>query len=386
MSATIEQINFSVFRTISKTSRDRFGHTHPGTAREVRQGLLAITDSDGVTGYSFGSADQLRPAVIESFVKPALLGQNVAHRERLWKDMAHGQRGSGGGFTDRALGSVDQALWDLAGRRLNTPVWELLGGARTKVPAYGSTMCGDEIENGLKTPEDYGRFGQELIGRGYKAIKLHTWMPPVSFAPDPKMDAKACAAVREAVGPDVPLMLDAYHWYSRVDALALGRELEKLNYFWYEEPMDEGSVQSYRWLAEQLSIPIVGPEVAPGKEFARAEWIMAGACDILRAGVGDCGGITPTMKAIHVAEAFSMDCEIHGGGAANLAVLGGTTVGRWYERGLLHPHYDYDEVPPHLNSSIDAMDADGNIHMRDLPGLGEDINLDYIKENTVETW
>lgn len=386
MAATIEQIKVSVFNTVSKTSRDKFGHTHPGPAREARQGLLTITDSDGATGYSTASPDQLRPAVLEGNVKPALLGQNGAHRERLWLSMAHSQRGSGGGFTDRALNSVDQALWDLYGRKLDTPVWELLGGAREKVPAYGSTMCGDEIENGLKTPEDYGRFGQELIARGYKAIKLHTWMAPVSFAPDITMDAKACAAVRDAVGPDVPLMLDAYHWYSRMDALALGRELEKLNYYWYEEPMDEASVQSYKWLADQLSIPVIGPEVAPGKDFARVEWAVAGACDILRAGVGDCGGITPTIKAVHVAQAFGMDCEIHGGGAANLAVLGGTTIGRWYERGLLHPHYDYDEVPPHLNSSIDDLDADGYIHMPSRPGLGEDFNLEYIEANTVESW
>lgn len=386
MATTIERVQVDVFRTISKLSRDRFGHTHPGTEHEVRQALLTITDGDGASGYCLVAADQLRPAVLEGFVKPALLGQESAHRERLWQDMASSQRGSGGGFTDRALGFVDQALWDLAGRRLGVPVWELLGGARTKVPAYGSTMCGDEIENGLKTPEDYGRFANQLVERGYQAIKLHTWMPPVSFAPDIGMDAKACAAVRAAVGPDVALMLDAYHWYSRVDALALGRELEQLGYFWFEEPMDEASIQSYKWLADQLSIPVIGPEVAPGKAFTRAEWMVAGACDIVRAGVGDLGGITPTIKTVHLAEAFGMECEIHGGGAANLAVLGATTVGRWYERGLLHPHVDYDDVPPHLNSIIDPLDAAGFVHMPSRPGLGEDLNLDYIAGHTVESW
>lgn len=386
MTAVIESVSVSVFRTVSKTSRDSDGHTHPGEAHEVRQALLRITDSDGATGYCLTSADQLREPILAGHVRNHLVGQDASRRERLWQTMAQTQRGSGGGFTDRALGCVDMALWDLEGRRLGMPVWKLLGGGRTKVPAYASTMCGDEIPGGLATPEDYGVFAAQLVERGYSAIKLHTWMPPVSFAPDTSMDAKACAAVREAVGPDFPLMLDANHWYTRLEALALGRSLEKLGYYWYEEPMEEASVQSYKWLADQLDIPVIGPETAWGKGFARAEWIVAGACDIVRAGVGDCGGITPTMKVVHLAEAFNMECEIHGGGAGNLAVLGGTIFGRWYERGLLHPHYDYDEVPPHLNSRIDDLDAEGFVHMPTLPGLGEDLNLDYIEENTIASW
>ena len=113
---------------------------------------------------------------------------------------------------------------------------------------------------------------------------------------------------------------------------------------------------------------------------------MAGACDLVRAGVNTGGGITPTLKSVHVAEAFGMDCEIHGGGSGNLAVLGAMTNGRWYERGLLHPHYDYDTPPPHLRSIIDPMDADGNVTFTDRPGLGDDYDFDFIHENTVTTW
>ena len=90
-------------------------------------------------------------------------------------------------------------------------------------------------------------------------------MKPVSFAPDPKMDVKACAAVREAVGEGFPLMLDAYHGYSRSDALWLGLELQKLGYAWYEEPMNEASISSYAWLASNLTMPVIGPETADGK-------------------------------------------------------------------------------------------------------------------------
>jgi len=275
------------------------------------------------------------------------------------------------------------ALWDLAGRVLGAPVYKLIGAARDKVPAYGSTMCGDEMAGGLATPDDYARYAEWLLRRGYQAIKLHTWMKPVSWAPDTRMDVKACAAVREAVGPDVKLMLDAYHGYSRSEALWLGRELQKLNYHWYEEPMNEFSISSYAWLSQNLDIPVIGPETADGKFHTRAEWIRAGAGDISRTGVHDVGGIVPALKCIHLAESFGMECEIHGSSAGNLTLCAVQIDGRWYERGLLHPFLDYDEVPEYLNARPDPMDDEGYVHLSQQPGLGDDINVDYINGNLV---
>ncbi|GGL98700.1 mandelate racemase [Nakamurella endophytica] len=387
MQAQIATVTVRVFETLAWTMVDSDGHAHPGPERTTAQALVEITDTDGCTGYCLAQpADAVRQELIDHYVRPILVGRDAFDREWLWQRLAREQRGSMGALLDRTLSAVEQALWDLAGRKLDVPVWKLLGGARSAVPAYGSTMCGDEIEGGLRTPEDYGTFAVQLLEQGYRAIKLHTWMPPVSFAPDPRMDAKACAAVRDAVGPDVPLMLDANHWYTRMEALYLGKALQELDFTWYEEPMDEASMQSYRWLADQLDIPVIGPETAFGKYAVRAEWIMAGACDIVRAGVNTGAGITPTMKSIHVAEAFGMECEIHGGGSGNLALLGAMANGRWYERGLLHPHFDYDRVPPHLHSIVDPLDADGCVAMTDRPGLGDDYDFDHIAAHTVATW
>jgi L-alanine-DL-glutamate epimerase-like enolase superfamily enzyme len=147
--------------------------------------------------------------------------------------------------------------------------------------------------------------------------------------------------------------------------------------------MDEHSLSSYRWLAQNLDIPVLGPEYAGGKFHTRAEWISGGACDIVRTGVMDVGGIGPSMKIVHLAEAFNMECEIHGGGAGNLAVLGAMHNGRWYERGLLHPFLDYDEVPGYLHRLIDPMDRQGYIPMPTGPGLGQEINFDYINSHLV---
>lgn len=382
----IERVSATEFTFPTRRSVDAAGHSHPGPETLARQVLVTLTTDEGHQGHAFGAPEVVRRHVLDAFARKVLVGQDPLHREQLWHSLEHWQRGSAGQLTDRALAVFDQALWDLAGRALKTPVYKLIGGYRDKVPAYGSTMCGDELAGGLATPDDYAAFARKLVDRGYKAIKLHTWMPPVSFAPDPAMDIKACAAVREAVGPGIELMLDGYHNYSRTDALRIGRALEKLGFSWFEEMMNEQSMASYTWLSGQLDIPVIGPESLSGKHHSRADWVQAGACDILRAGVAGTGDIGPALKVAHLAEAFGMNCEVHGNGAANLAVCAAIKNCRWYERGLLHPFLDYDEVPAYLRRLADPMDNEGYVHLSRQPGLGEDIDFDYITAHTVSTY
>jgi len=309
-----------------------------------------------------------------------LVGQDPFYREKIWQSLKERQRLHVGVLSDKVLAAVDLALWDLAGRALNQPVYKLLGAYRDKVKAYASTMCGDDLKGGLDTPEAYAEFALACQQRGYTAFKLHTWMPPMPGAPDPKRDVAACAAVRKAVGDEMVLMLDAFHYYSREEALYLGEALEELDFYWIEEPMDEHSTSSYVWLTDQLSLPVVGPETAEGKMQTRAEWIVRGASDISRGGVGDLGGITPLVKTAHLCESFGVRIEVHGNGAANLQALCAMGIpGEFYERGLLHPFLDYEQPSPWLNALDDPMDEQGYVHVSQKPGLGQDINFDYIR-------
>ena len=366
----------------SSVARDSEGHAHPGEPHPASQSLLRILTDEGVEGQALGAV----PGVIQAIVKPLLIGQDPFYRERIWQTMKERQRLHTGTLADRVLANVDLALWDLAGKALGQPVYKLLGAYRDKVPAYASTMCGDDLAGGLDTPEAYAAFAVQCKERGYPAFKLHTWQPPISGAPNVRRDVAACAAVREAVGPDMDLMVDPYHYYGREEALYLGRELERLGYLWIEEPMPEHSTSSYVWLAEQLTIPVVGPETAEGKMYTRAEWIVRGASDISRGGVSDVGGITPLIKIAHLCESFGVKMEVHGGGAANLHVLCAMGIpGLYYERGLLHPFVDYEEVPPWLEEPVDPMDDHGYVHVSERPGLGVALNEAYIREHTLRT-
>jgi len=383
--ATIESVTITNFATTSRTSVDAEGHAHPSKVElPAIASLLTIRDTDGNEGhFTPTGGDYLRDHVVQTYIEPILLGKDPLRREQIWNDLYLAQRGSYGHLHDRALAFVEMALWDLAGRRFGVPVWKLAGGFRDKVQAYASTMCGDEVPGGLSSPGDYAAFAEQLAGEGYRGIKLHTWMPPVSFAPDVKMDIAACAAVREAVGPDVQLMLDPHHWYNRTDALHLAKEISKLGFTWMEEPMDEYSMSSYKWLVEQVDVLVAGPESVDGKFRSRAEWAASGSVDILRIGALSAGGISAALKVCALAEGFGMDCEIHGGGSGALALVGSAPNARWYERGLLHPHYDYETPPPHLHSIIDPIDTSGNVELPDLPGLGDDINFEYIEEHRI---
>lgn len=368
------------FRYQSRTVRDSEGHTHPGPAREATQHLVTVVTDEGAEGHCFGAG----PEVIRGLVKPLIVGEDPYDREKIWRHLNEMQRGNRATLTDRVIAVVDLALWDLAGRALNLPAHKLLGGFRTKVKAYASTMCGDELEGGLNSPQAYADFAVKCKERGYTAFKIHTRMPPIPNTPNPKEDVAICAAVREAVGPDMALMLDCFHWYSREDAYSIGKELERLDYAWIEEPMDEHNTASYVWLTENLTIPVLGPESAEGQLFTRAEWIRQRASDFSRAGVMDVGGITPVMKIAHLCESFGVRLELHSPGAGNLQCLAAMGIpGEYYERGLLHPFLDYEAQSPWLNTIDDPLDGEGYVQVSPRPGLGQDINWDYIRENEV---
>ncbi len=377
---SITGVQALTFRYMSQVGRDDEGHAHPAQAHEARRTITRVRTNIGLDGYCVGGSPESAAVATRM-----IANSNPLDREAIWHKLLQAQRLERQALDDRNLAAIDCALWDFAGRLTGLPVSKLLGGARDRVPAYASTMCGDDIPGGLDSPEAYADFAATCQELGYPAFKLHTWMAP--FGPDLERDIAACRAVRERVGPDMRLMLDPHHHYTRQEARYLGRALEELGFSWMEEPMNEHSTSSYVWLTEQLDLPIVGPETAHGQMYTRAEWILRGASDISRVGVWDVGGITPAIKTVHLCEAFQIRCEVHGGGGANLQLLGAMGIpGEYYERGLLHPHVDHDAESPWLRQPIDAIDREGFVRIPQRPGLGEDLDWDFIQDNIVSDW
>jgi len=327
-------------------------------------GLLTLRTDDGLEGHAFlGSA--MRSAALDArsllqVLKPLVLGQDPLERERLWQAMWQRQRAT----TLRAIGAVDVALWDLVGKIAGLPLHRLLGGYRDSVPAYASSAV-------LPTVEAYAEEAARFQARGWRAYKIH---PPT----EPATDVAVCEAVRRAVGDAYTVMLDSTWAYQYPEALRVGRVAEGLGFYWYEDPLADDDLYNYVKLKQQLSIPILATEYAPGGFTALAPWIVARATDFLRGDVAVKGGITPLLKSAHLAEAFHMNFEIHHGGnslnnVANLHVTLAIRNCEFFEVLLPDAAQKYGLV-----EDI-AVDAAGLVHAPAGPGLGAAIDLALIE-------
>lgn len=382
----IVDIEVISFKTLTHNVGTKWGYGEwLNEPQDSHQSITKIVTDEGVCGYNTGGLGAyFRSATadeVEHMVKHLLVGEDPLDRERLWNLMRDNR-----GFHESLIGNIDAALWDLAGRYAGMSVSQLMGKARDKVRAYASTFPN------MGSPEDYARFALECKHRGYTAFKVHAYIfwDPINDKPAPrrpaypKHDIEVCEAVRGAVGDDMTLMLDPWGIYTLDESIYVGKELERLDYYFLEHPMYEMRVEPYRRLCNELDIAVCAPELADGMHYSRAEWVLQGASDIGRIDV-NFGGITACKKAVDVYEAFGLQCEMHGGWFANSAILGATTEETclFYERGLLRPGFDYDSPEPFLNSPCDPLDDDGNVLLPQGPGLGFDFNWDYIDNNRI---
>jgi len=332
-------------------------------------GIVTVHTDEGVEGHAFlGSsrqgADAYAGPLIE-FVKPFLVGQNPLDSGAIWERMWKMNRS----VSTNAIGAVDVALWDIAGKVAGLPIHRLLGTCRDRVSAYASSGW-------LPTPEAYGEEAQHFQSLGWPAYKIH----PHGTA---KPDIDICRAVRKAVGDDMVLMLDSMWSYGYADAVRVGRAIEELDFFWYEDPLVEEDMYNYIKLRSKLDIPIMSTEYAPGRLYGMAQWVQHMATDILRGDVAVTGGITPLIKIAHLAEAFKMKFEVHHGGnslnnVANLHVTMAIT------------NCDYYEVFPCSGANKYALvedievDDQGLVYAPEKPGLGYEIDWELVEREKVQ--
>ena len=200
----ISDVTVQRFRYPSKTVRDAHGHGHPGDVHDAVQSLLTISTDEGVCGYYFGGVGE---DIVKQVVAPMLRGEDPLYRERIWQALRERQRLHLSTLGDRVLTAVDLALWDLAGQMFGQPVHRLLGATRDEVPAYASTMVGDDLPGGLDTPEAYARYALACKEHGYPAFKLHTWQPPLPGAPRHGVEDSTGAELDIGIGQDEEVVL-----------------------------------------------------------------------------------------------------------------------------------------------------------------------------------
>jgi L-alanine-DL-glutamate epimerase-like enolase superfamily enzyme len=364
----VTDLTITFFAWDDLPSRQFGKHTGKMPGGRVEMGLVKISTDGGVDGHAFlGSSNRganFDAASLIRFLKPLVIGQNPLDRERLHQQMWARNRNT----SFRCIGAVDIALWDIAGKMAGLPIHRMLGSYRESIPAYASSAV-------LPSKEAYAEEAVRIRDSGFHAYKMH---PPTIW----QQDIEICRHVRRSVGEDYRLMLDSTWSYNYIEALRVGRALEELNFYWFEDPLDADDITNYVKLRQKLDIPIMATEYSPGGFQAYAPWITMQATDFLRGDVAVKGGITPLIKIAHLAEAFHMPLEVHHGGnslnnVANLHVILAIQNTEYFE--VLLP----DETQKYALVEDIKVAKDGTVKPPDGPGLGAQIDFELIERKKI---
>jgi L-alanine-DL-glutamate epimerase-like enolase superfamily enzyme len=347
----------------------------PGARVAGRGHILRILTDAGIAGeYAGGGAAEYSTLPgIASY----LLGRNALERERFYSDVRRALRQ----VARIGIAPVDIALWDLAGKLFNAPIYRLLGGYKESLPCYASTYHGDHQPDGLSSPEAYADFALQCRHMGYPAFKIHGWgRAPID------QEVATVLAVREKVGPAMDLMLDPACEYTTFgDAVKVGRACDDARFYWYEDPYRDGGISQFahRKLRQLIRTPLLMTEhvrsLEPHIDFAIAE-----ATDFVRGDVGY-DGITGVMKLAHACEALGIDIEFHGPGPAQRQCMAAVRNTNYYEMGLIHPKAPASHTPDlyagDYRDDLEAIDKNGHVPVPQGPGLGVPINWEWVERN-----
>jgi D-galactarolactone cycloisomerase len=335
--------------------------------------VVEIETDDGLIGWGecYGPA-RITAAVVQT-VAPWLIGQDPLRTEYLWQMIYarlrdHGQKGA----VIEGLSGIDIALWDIKGKHFGVPAHRLLGGPlRSEVQAYATGLYRSKSGDPLKyLAEEAAGY----VAQGFKSVKLKVGFGVAE-------DAAVTRAVREAIGPDVALMVDANHAYDAVAAIRLGRMIEAYDIAWFEEPVPPEDVAGYREVKAALSIPIAGGEC----EFTRfgfRDLLASRAVDIIQPDTCAAGGLSECKKIADMAEAFGVRYNPHVWGtgiaiAASLQLLAVLPSHTPHSLAPVEPMLEFDRTEHPIRQSLllqPIEHVNGIVRVPDGPGLGIEVD------------
>lgn len=334
----------------------------PFTVLHTDEGIDGYTMDYGPLGQGRGSA-----YLIHDVFYHDLVGKNPLHHEKIWQSIRSKHRHLYN-IRETIWSNLDVALWDIKGKVAGLPVVDLLGRYRSKVPAY-ATCPPQTITSGSEIIQEVGN----KISQGFRGVKLQ-------LSGGPERDIPLLEKAREVAGSHFPLMLDSSAVLSFEEALQIGHALDDLGYQWFEEPIPDAYTMQLRKLTRSLRTPVLAAETVGLFELPR--YIGNGNVDMVRGDVHHKGGITGLMKALGMCEMMGVALEIHTASSplldiANLHVGCATRMSRYLESH--HPMFRFG-----LKGDPLGIREDGCQHCPDGPGLGVEIDWDWIENHTVE--
>lgn len=338
--------------------------------------LVEIVCDDGTIGWGecLGPAS-LNAAVVRAY-GAVLIGRDPLETEKLWLELYNRFRDQGQrGLTVTALSGIDIALWDIKGKHFGVPISTLLGGRfRDSVLAYAT---GSFRRDGVDRVSDIAREVAGYRDKGFHAVKVK-----IGF--DVEEDLRVIEAVREAIGPDLRLMIDANHGYDYLEAVTVGQRAARFGVDWFEEPVLPEHLSAYRAVRADQPIPVAGGETWHGR-YAMHEPLSTRAVDILQPDICGVGGFTEMRRVVDMAALHGVRVVPHVWGtavciAASLQCMA-ALLPNPPRRAAIEPILEFDRTENPFRQAVVRTPIEhqrGVVSIPDGPGLGIEIDRDAL--------
>ena len=339
--------------------------------------FVRVYTDEGLVGIGecFRRQPQVVKTLVDTTLKPALLGKDPVDTEVRWREMvAAGSASDMGGAAYCAIAGLDIALWDLKGKALGVPIYKLLGGkARDKVRMYASSMRRD------MTPAEEAKRAASFVDAGYSAYKLHSAVPgAIDHPADQTIDT--VREVRAAVGDDIEILVDVNGAFSTHHALEVGRALEDLGVFHFEEPRPHYDLEGLAAIADTLDIPIASGEMIY-THWEYRDLMLRGRIDIVQPDIVKVPGFTEFQRIAALASAFGKPITVHNtqptiSTVAHLHACAAYANIPYAQEYNIEPTSIRDEWPI-LKEPLQV--NYGYLDVPDGPGLGVELDEDVVK-------
>lgn len=331
--------------------------------------ILRLTDSDGATGtgytYTIGAGGSSIVALLRDHLLPRLLGRGAGELEAIAHDLTRSVNAlTVGPIVTLALAAIDTALWDLRCRRAGVPLHEALGAARTRVPVY--TTEGGWLHLDAQHLVDDALAAQAA---GFRGAKVKVGKPSI------REDVARLSAVRDAVGADWQLMVDANQAFRVDEAIRRADAFAGLGLTWFEEPLPADDVLGHAELARRTSIPVaVGESLYSLRHFR--DYLQQGAASVVQVDAARIGGVGAWVKTAHLAEAYNVAVAPHFLMELHVSLAAAVAPGAWVEY--------IPQLDPITTSRLTI--ADGHALAPATPGLGIEWDWDAVAARTEGRW
>ena len=335
----------------------------------IGMALVKVSLTDG--RYGIGATyHEVGGEAIRDFVKyaiePKLIGRSPFETETLYEENFHYMRGVGRkGLAFCAYSAVDIALWDLKGKLLGMPLYRLLGGVKTSVPIYASGGWTSYTLDELLAEVS------RMIGQGYNTVKIKVG---VEGGHNPDEDLRRVAAVRKLIGPNVKLMLDANNVWRASTAVQFANRVRDYQIELFEEPVFADDIPGLAQFKQGTDVPLATGEHEYTRYGAR-DLLLQKAVDILQVDVTRCGGYTEILKIIGMSQAWNLGFAPHGMEYMHMHLVSAFPNALYLERLFM-----FEEIV--RNVFLNAPEPqNGMLKLPDAPGLGLELNMDFILQN-----